>query len=169
MNSSPLRIHSAPSRMTSILASARLYSPKLLARPRRSRLPRPQAATQVSGLCRFCDSSLRVAQYEMWTCSRVPTASPTSARPRITPRVPAPSFLHAYSARHPAACRRRIMSIPPDLAAVPEGVATMITKECFGCEKVTSHEHLHDCAPGIPETHMVGSVRMRSCAEVRAV
>ena len=49
---------------------------------------------------------------------------------------------------------------PPDLAAVPEkGVATMITKECFGCEKVTSHEHLHDCAPGIPETHMVGSER----------
>jgi len=40
-----------------------------------------------------------------------------------------------------------------------KGVATMITKECFGCEKVTSHEHLHDCAPGIPETHMVGSER----------
>jgi hypothetical protein len=50
-------------------------------------------------------------------------------------------------------------AIPPDLAAVPERVATMITKECFGCEKVTSHEHLHDCAPGIPETHMVGSER----------
>jgi hypothetical protein len=40
-----------------------------------------------------------------------------------------------------------------------KGVATMITKECFGCEKVTSHEHLHECAPGIPETHMVGSER----------
>jgi hypothetical protein len=40
-----------------------------------------------------------------------------------------------------------------------KGVATMITKECFGCEKVTSHEHLHDCAPGIPETHIVGSER----------
>jgi hypothetical protein len=35
----------------------------------------------------------------------------------------------------------------------------MITKECFGCEKVTSHEHLRDCAPGIPETHMVASER----------
>src|SRR2546430_14063146 len=35
----------------------------------------------------------------------------------------------------------------------------MATKECFGCEKVTSHEHLHDCAPGSPETHMVGSER----------
>jgi len=35
----------------------------------------------------------------------------------------------------------------------------MVTKECFGCEKVTSHEHLHDCAPGIPETHLVGSER----------
>jgi hypothetical protein len=33
MNSSPLRTHSAPSQMT-ILASARLYSPKLPARPR---------------------------------------------------------------------------------------------------------------------------------------
>jgi hypothetical protein len=40
-----------------------------------------------------------------------------------------------------------------------KGVATMVTKECFGCEKVTSHEHLHDCVPGIPETHMVGSER----------
>jgi len=48
---------------------------------------------------------------------------------------------------------------PPHLAAVPERVATMVTKECFGCEKVTSHEHLHDCAPGIPETHLVGSER----------
>jgi hypothetical protein len=35
----------------------------------------------------------------------------------------------------------------------------MITKECFGSEIVTSHEHLHDCAPGNPETHMVGSER----------
>ena len=42
---------------------------------------------------------------------------------------------------------------------IQKGVATMITKECFGCEKVTSHEHLHDCAPGIPETHIVGSER----------
>jgi hypothetical protein len=25
----------------------------------------------------------------------------------------------------------------------------MVTKECFGCEKVTSHEHLHDCAPAV--------------------
>jgi len=40
----------------------------------------------------------------------------------------------------------------------------MITKECFGCEKVTSHEHLHDCAPGIPETHMVGLGTIRLCA-----
>jgi hypothetical protein len=37
----------------------------------------------------------------------------------------------------------------------------MVSKECFGCEKVTSHEHLHDCAPGIPETHMVGSERLK--------
>ena len=63
----------------------------------------------------------------------------------------------------------QIASGVPDVPLFQKGVATMITKECFGCEKVTSHEHLHDCAPGIPETHMVGSVRMRSCAEVRAV
>ena len=44
-------------------------------------------------------------------------------------------------------------------STLAKGVATMITKECFGCEKVTSHEHLHDCAPGIPETHIVGSER----------
>jgi hypothetical protein len=37
--------------------------------------------------------------------------------------------------------------------------ATMVTKECFGCEKVTSHEHLHDCTPGLPETHIAGSER----------
>jgi hypothetical protein len=55
--------------------------------------------------------------------------------------------------------RGAITRNPPNLAAVPGKVATMITKECFGCEKVTSHEHLHDCAPGIPETHMVGSER----------
>jgi hypothetical protein len=48
---------------------------------------------------------------------------------------------------------------PPDLVAVPERGATMVTKECFGCEKVTSHEHLHDCAPDTPEKHMVGSER----------
>src|SRR5260370_41093570 len=35
----------------------------------------------------------------------------------------------------------------------------MVTKECFGCEKVTSHEHFHDCAPGNPETHIAGSER----------
>jgi hypothetical protein len=35
----------------------------------------------------------------------------------------------------------------------------MITKECFGCGNVTAHQHLHDCAHGIAETHMVGSER----------
>ena len=50
-------------------------------------------------------------------------------------------------------------AIPRISPLFQKGVATMITKECFGCEKVTSHEHLHDCAPGIPETHMVGSER----------
>jgi hypothetical protein len=49
--------------------------------------------------------------------------------------------------------RTRIQTSP----LFQKGVATMITKECFGCEKVTSHEHLHDCAAGIPETHIVGS------------
>jgi hypothetical protein len=54
----------------------------------------------------------------------------------------------------------REISAFPALRIFEQGaVATMITKECFGCEKVTSHEHLHDCAPGIPETHMVGSER----------
>jgi hypothetical protein len=52
---------------------------------------------------------------------------------------------------------RNPQQLPPSMAE--KGVATMITKQCFGCEKVTSHEHLHDCAPGIPETHMVGSER----------
>jgi hypothetical protein len=32
-------------------------------------------------------------------------------------------------------------------------------------EKVTSREHLHDCAPGIPETHMVGSERLSIMAD----
>ena len=35
----------------------------------------------------------------------------------------------------------------------------MVTKECFGCGNVTAHRHLHDCAHGIAETHMVGSER----------
>ena len=37
--------------------------------------------------------------------------------------------------------------------------AQMITKECFGCGNVTAHQHLHDCAHGIAETHIVGSER----------
>jgi hypothetical protein len=53
----------------------------------------------------------------------------------------------------------QIASGVPDVPLFQKGVATMITKECFGCEKVTSHEHLHDCAPGIPETHIIGSER----------
>jgi hypothetical protein len=35
----------------------------------------------------------------------------------------------------------------------------MITKECFGCRKITAHQHWHDCAHGISEPHMVGSER----------
>jgi DNA-binding transcriptional regulator LsrR (DeoR family) len=38
--------------------------------------------------------------------------------------------------------------------------AQMITKECFGCGKITAHRHVHDCAHGIPaETHMAGTER----------
>src|SRR5262249_34677919 len=61
------------------------------------------------------------------------------------------------AARHDP--RRHHAQSPGTSPLFQKGVATMITKECFGCEKVTSHEHLHDCAPGIPETHMVGSER----------
>src|SRR5262249_5287370 len=53
----------------------------------------------------------------------------------------------------------QIASGVPDVPLFQKGVATMITKECFGCGKVTSHEHSHDCAPGIPGTHIVGSER----------
>jgi hypothetical protein len=44
-------------------------------------------------------------------------------------------------------------------ATVRRLCAQMITKECFGCGNVTAHQHLHDCADGIAETHMVGSER----------
>jgi hypothetical protein len=37
----------------------------------------------------------------------------------------------------------QIASGVPDVPLFQKGAATMITKECFGCEKVTSHEHLH--------------------------
>jgi hypothetical protein len=30
---------------------------------------------------------------------------------------------------------------------------------CLRCSINTPHEHLHDCAHGIPETHMAGSER----------
>jgi hypothetical protein len=46
-----------------------------------------------------------------------------------------------------------------DALASAAWVATMVTKECFACEKVTSHEHLHDCTPGLPETHIADSER----------
>ena len=35
---------------------------------------------------------------------------------------------------------------------------------CEKCKKVTEHEHLHDAAHGIPETHMVGTERFE-CSE----
>ena len=40
-----------------------------------------------------------------------------------------------------------------------ESQKQMVTKECFGCGKVTAHQHLHDCAHGIAETHIDGSER----------
>lgn len=33
----------------------------------------------------------------------------------------------------------------------------MITMKCPKCNKKTEHLHKHDCAHGIPETHMSGS------------
>jgi hypothetical protein len=48
---------------------------------------------------------------------------------------------------------------PEDPPLFPERNGAMVTKECFNCKKVVSHEHLHDCAPGNPETHIVGSER----------
>lgn len=31
--------------------------------------------------------------------------------------------------------------------------------KCPNCCRVTKHKHLHDCAHGIPDTHMSGSER----------
>jgi len=33
--------------------------------------------------------------------------------------------------------------------------------QCPKCEKETEHVHEHDCAHGIPDTHMSGSERYR--------
>lgn len=35
----------------------------------------------------------------------------------------------------------------------------MIQHHCLSCRIVTAHQHLHDCAHGIPETHLTGSER----------
>lgn len=35
----------------------------------------------------------------------------------------------------------------------------MKTLRCDYCERDTPHRHMHDCAHGIPETHMAGSER----------
>jgi hypothetical protein len=32
--------------------------------------------------------------------------------------------------------------------------------KCLGCGNVTAHQLLHDCAQGIPDTHMAGSERL---------
>jgi hypothetical protein len=32
---------------------------------------------------------------------------------------------------------------------------------CDRCRRMTEHRHMHDCAHGIPETHMAGSERYR--------
>jgi hypothetical protein len=37
----------------------------------------------------------------------------------------------------------------------------MIRHHCLSCAAVTPHLHLHDCAHGIPETHMAGSERFQ--------
>lgn len=38
------------------------------------------------------------------------------------------------------------------------------TAHCPGCEQITAHQHLHDTAHGIAETHMVGSERFECTA-----
>jgi hypothetical protein len=40
----------------------------------------------------------------------------------------------------------------------------MIRHHCLSCRSVTRHRHLHDCAHGIPETHMAGSERFECAA-----
>lgn len=36
--------------------------------------------------------------------------------------------------------------------------------DCPKCKRVVEHKHMHDCAHGIPETHMTGSERYE-CVE----
>jgi hypothetical protein len=43
----------------------------------------------------------------------------------------------------------------------------MIDHHCLTCGAVTAHRHLHDCAHGIPETHMAGSERFECTACAR--
>jgi hypothetical protein len=58
------------------------------------------------------------------------------------------------------ACYQCALIGPRTRRCFQKAVATiMVTKECFACKKVASHDHLHDCAPGNPETHIVGSER----------
>lgn len=40
----------------------------------------------------------------------------------------------------------------------------MIETKCQKCRRITRHDHKHDCAHGIPETHEVGSERFICCA-----
>jgi hypothetical protein len=40
----------------------------------------------------------------------------------------------------------------------------MKTHHCLSCNAETPHLHLHDCAHGIPETHMAGSERFECTA-----
>lgn len=39
---------------------------------------------------------------------------------------------------------------------------------CLGCGATTHHRHLHDCAHGIPETHLSGTERFECAACGRA-
>jgi hypothetical protein len=57
---------------------------------------------------------------------------------------------------------RAVRARDPGIRTSPlfqKGVRDMIVKECFGCGNVTAHQHVHDCAHDIPETHMAGSER----------
>lgn len=44
----------------------------------------------------------------------------------------------------------------------------MIQSHCRNCNQDTEHSHMHDCAHGIPETHMAGTERFvcTSCGHV---
>jgi hypothetical protein len=66
-------------------------------------------------------------------------------------------LLHGFAAQQ--AVNQRIEEYHRQQARGMSALVQPFRPYCVNCEDLTDHVHEHDCAHGIPETHMAGSER----------